>query len=167
MAAYDFQLDKSSAQLVDYIDFPTDAGDKDINIGEIIILDATAGYVTTIADSTELDTDATAILGISVSDSTHTATADGKVTVMIPAAGNHLRLQAKAVTAGNLTLDRIGTLVTITCDADGVQRVNEDSTTKGVAMVNPFQATPDSAFTAGNTTTGQMTVDLICDRYAA
>lgn len=167
MAAYDFQLDKSSAQLVDYIDFPTDAGDKAINQGEIILLDATAGYVTTIADSTELDTDSNAILGISTTASTHTASADGKVTVAIPAAGNHLRLKAKAVTPANLTLARIGTAVTITCDASGVQKVNEDSTTKGVAVVNPYQASADAAFTSGDTTSGLMTVDLICDRYAA
>lgn len=106
-------------------EWQTDAGATDINAGEPVKLTAAGSpYATPLADGDlTIGTD-TAMLGIAATDSTHTATADGIVQVLVPLPGVVYR--AAATTAGNVAATLVGDRVTIDLSG-GVYTIDENA----------------------------------------
>jgi hypothetical protein len=106
-----------------------------ITVGDIVIEDTTnAGYVKAVgtAEITSEDT----IVGVATTTSTETASADGVVMV-----NDELATQVfEAKTVGTPAQAQVNTIATITSAADGTQKVNEDSTSGGVAKIIDFDA---------------------------
>lgn len=110
-----------------------------ITVGDVVIKDTSnTGYVK--AKGTGEITSADTIVGVAVTTSTDTATANGVVVV----ADDLTNQVVKGRTVGTPAQAQVGTIVTITSGADGTQKVNEDNPTNGVAEIIDFDATRET-----------------------
>lgn len=107
-----------------------------IGINDVVIADSNnAGYVTIMGTgATEGDSDET-FVGVAVSASTDTATADGYVDIVQPENAGWLELEMKAHTASNLARALVGTKVMSGAGTKGAQTIDENDTTKGVFKI--------------------------------
>lgn len=107
-----------------------------IIVGDVVIEDtANPGFVKAVGTAEVTDNDV--IVGMASTTSTETTTVDGAVLV-----NDELATQVfKGNTVGTPTQAQVNSTVTITSNADGTQRVNEDSTTGGIAKIIAFNAT--------------------------
>jgi len=106
-----------------------------ITVGDIVIEDTTnAGYVKAVGTAEVTSEDV--IVGVATTTSTETTSADGVVLV-----NDELATQVfEAKTVGTPTQAQVNSIATITSAADGTQKVNEDSTSGGVAKIIDFDA---------------------------
>lgn len=134
-------------------EWQTEAGATAIYVGEPVKLKAAGSpYVIPLADAEPVIGTTTQVIGIAASDSTHTASADGKIKVYIPLPG--MVYAAKAKTAASfdtqseinaLVGDRV--LVDLTSSTYTIDQSAGDSATSGIQIIGGLVDTKEVLFT--------------------
>lgn len=131
-------LDGNQAVPTYTMNLPVKAGAAtSIKRGYLVIKDGSnAGYVKAAADGASTDD---VILGVAVSDSNDTATADGTVDI---ATAPTLVVRIKAQTPGNLAATKLFDVYTLDV-ATGEYLLDEDDTTKGIFRLISYDNATD------------------------